>query len=943
NGSFSVSFGAHLELLGDPAVFAEGGDYTRELAGGATHVFDVATSALVTTLANDPPTAQERFGSFVSLSADRALISAWRARDEDGLDQVGAAYIFEDLGDQPPLPVDVEAIDSGSYRLDVDGSVDHSPDNENFYSGGRNTGFIVFSLEDLSDPIESGSIDFFKDIRSFASGVEEAYVQSVSFRAFDGDVSLLRAGGNQPDVAAALTTGAEIARADIAYEPDVRDRGGYDVAYPARIASFDAELLADGVAFLNDAIKAGVDEVAIGIVLDALGPGGEIFSQTSRAQGNVVLSLGFSEDAPEAADDAAATSEDAPAIIDVLANDAAAGDGSPARDPLSIVTVDGQEIVPGEPVALASGALVTLQPDGRLVYDPNGAFEALGAGAEVLDVFGYEVFDGFASDAAEVSVAVGGANDAPVVQSSVLTIDENSAAGAVVGTPSATDPEDDPLIFAIVGGDVDVDGDGSSSFAIDAATGLITVNDEDDLDFETRQRFELIVRVGDGDLSAEGTVTVEVGDLPDAPGATVLGDDVETGEDGEASGDVATADPPDADATLDAWSSGETEARPDRQSPPLTDDSSSVDPTLEVDGVDHVEGDGDRADAPPSELGSDDPDDAATITAPVESGDDEDAPQRIFGSDASETLRGGNADDRIYGRGERDELRGGRGDDRLYGQEDDDRLLGEAGDDQLHGGVDDDVLSGGAGDDSLFGQFGADRLWGGDGDDMLDGGRGADVMSGGPGDDVYYVDHADDVVDDRGDPDDFDIVMVMQTIRYQLGASVEHAMLDDAGGGGEIVGNRSDNVLSGNAEENALRGRGGHDTLDGARGDDVANGGAGRDLLIGGGGADRLLGRRGGDELVGNQGRDRLDGGRGGDALSGGAGRDVFVQSSGVDLVKDWRDGKDVFEIARGATRFGDLEFERRGDDVLIKTGSGDFRVESVEVGEFDRTDFFFV
>ena len=161
----------------------------------------------------------------------------------------------------------------------------------------------------------------------------------MSFLAFDGDVSRLREGGNQPDIAAALKTGVAIARAEIPYVPVVRDRGGYDVAYAPTIPSFDAELLSNGVAFLNEAIKRGVDEVAIAIVPGELGPGGSIFAQTSSAQGSVEFSLELSDAAPSAADDAAATDEDAPVAIDVLANDAEAD--APDGDPLSVLSVDG--------------------------------------------------------------------------------------------------------------------------------------------------------------------------------------------------------------------------------------------------------------------------------------------------------------------------------------------------------------------------------------------------------------------------------------------------------------------------------------------------------------------------------------------------------------------------------------------------------------------------
>jgi Ca2+-binding RTX toxin-like protein len=178
-----------------------------------------------------------------------------------------------------------------------------------------------------------------------------------------------------------------------------------------------------------------------------------------------------------------------------------------------------------------------------------------------------------------------------------------------------------------------------------------------------------------------------------------------------------------------------------------------------------------------------------------------------------------------------DVLHGGRGDDSLYGEQNADQLFGDDGNDRLYGGYEADELYGGSGNDELYGQEDGDRLAGGAGNDYLDGGTGADNMIGGVGNDTYFVDNAKDVIDDQGAATDQDTVIVMATITYKLGASVENAELKDVSGAASLTGNTLNNELTGNSSKN---------TLDGGIGKDVIYAGAGEDTLIGGAGADQL-------------------------------------------------------------------------------------------------------
>ncbi|MEM9923203.1 MAG: Calx-beta domain-containing protein [Cyanobacteria bacterium P01_D01_bin.50] len=99
----------------------------------------------------------------------------------------------------------------------------------------------------------------------------------------------------------------------------------------------------------------------------------------------------------------------------------------------------------------------------------------------------------------------------------VFTIEENSPEGTFVTQLSATDPEGDTLEYAITSGNIDPDGDGTAAFAIDSATGRITVADSGDLDFETTPTFNLNLNVTDeDDLSDNARITINLADVDES-------------------------------------------------------------------------------------------------------------------------------------------------------------------------------------------------------------------------------------------------------------------------------------------------------------------------------------------------------------------------------------------------------------------------------------------
>ena len=102
--------------------------------------------------------------------------------------------------------------------------------------------------------------------------------------------------------------------------------------------------------------------------------------------------------------------------------------------------------------------------------------------------------DGTLSDTAAITVNLNNLNDnAPAIADATVAIDENSANGTAVTNVSDSftgtdlDRDGDPITYSITGGNT------GGAFAINAATGAITVANSGALDFETNPSFTLTV------------------------------------------------------------------------------------------------------------------------------------------------------------------------------------------------------------------------------------------------------------------------------------------------------------------------------------------------------------------------------------------------------------------------------------------------------------------
>jgi VCBS repeat-containing protein len=168
-----------------------------------------------------------------------------------------------------------------------------------------------------------------------------------------------------------------------------------------------------------------VNELGRGVVVELSSSSDNLASAITDALGSVettdeatlTVTVEGEADPPVASDDSFSTSEDtALSAVSVLANDTDVDD-----DTLTVTEVNGSPTNVGTQVTLASGALLTVQADGSVAYDPNGAFDSLNDGETATDTFTYTVSDGNGgTDTATASITINGATDAPVSPPSIV-------------------------------------------------------------------------------------------------------------------------------------------------------------------------------------------------------------------------------------------------------------------------------------------------------------------------------------------------------------------------------------------------------------------------------------------------------------------------------------------------------------------------------------------
>ncbi|MDL1983033.1 MAG: DUF4347 domain-containing protein, partial [Deltaproteobacteria bacterium] len=241
---------------------------------------------------------------------------------------------------------------------------------------------------------------------------------------------------------------------------------------------------------------------------------------------------------PRAGEDLATVDEGGSVLIDVAANDT---DGENMLDLTSIVIASGPTY----------GSL-TVNGDGTVTYTHDGS-------ENFTDTFTYTIEDAtsFVSNAALVSITINPVNDnTPLIDDLTTSVAEDAAYTTLVtdlneaNTGNDTDIDGDALTYSITAGNAD------GIFAIDAATGEITVSDSTNLDYEITQQYVLTVEATDGTNTDTAAITLDVIDVDEFDVGAVTDSNAAANEIAEnaANGTVVgvTALATDADATNNA-------------------------------------------------------------------------------------------------------------------------------------------------------------------------------------------------------------------------------------------------------------------------------------------------------------------------------------------------------------------------------------------------------
>ncbi len=152
--------------------------------------------------------------------------------------------------------------------------------------------------------------------------------------------------------------------------------------------------------------------------------------------------------------------------------------------------------------------IVTVKKDkcSALDHEKNPTLKIEVAITDMVDVTDRSLISGGPNTVKKIiTVNVHDVNEPPTIIKETFSVDEDAKKGSVVDTVKATDPDKDPkfnkLIFTAIGGD-------TATFKIDSITGIVTLKDT--LDYETKSKYELVVRVYDGEYADTAIVPIYV-------------------------------------------------------------------------------------------------------------------------------------------------------------------------------------------------------------------------------------------------------------------------------------------------------------------------------------------------------------------------------------------------------------------------------------------------
>ncbi len=177
---------------------------------------------------------------------------------------------------------------------------------------------------------------------------------------------------------------------------------------------------------------------------------------------------------------------------------------------------DGSSFTIGSSATLPSGATVSVNSSGNLVYDPNGQFEHLAQGQTTTDSFTYNVENGAGgSDTVVATITIQGANDLPEVTSTLAdTIDEDTTLSGDLDNFITDVDETGNLQYQLISGPTN----GSATVNTDGTFSYTPANDytgSDSFSFRVTDSFG-------GQITATFNITVTPqNDLPTSADKTI--------------------------------------------------------------------------------------------------------------------------------------------------------------------------------------------------------------------------------------------------------------------------------------------------------------------------------------------------------------------------------------------------------------------------------------
>ncbi|MEZ5841019.1 MAG: LamG-like jellyroll fold domain-containing protein [Hyphomicrobiales bacterium] len=329
--------------------------------------------------------------------------------------------------------------------------------------------------------------------------------------------------------------------------------------------------------------------------------------------------------------------------------------------------------------------------------------------------------------------------------------------------------------------------DAGGAFAINAATGEITVADSARLDYETAQTMNITVRITDaGGLTYDEVVTVNIADVVETITGTAGNDTLYGGIGRDVMLGLGGNDNFYGSAGADSFDggTGTDGVRYTNSTQGLTINLTTGDATGDAAGDTYLNID------------------------------------KVFGSSYGDVITGGSGVQFLLGEGGNDVITGSSADERIYGGSGADTLDGGDGVDWLRysdgspAGITLDLatntVSGGHADGDVFSNFEAyegsvygDVMTGSSGSDFLMGYFGSDTVSGGDGDDTLYGDYV-----------------------YDTDSSGQADTIDGGAGNDTIYGQGGDDIILGGTGNDTILAGGGNDTITGGAGNDTIDGGA---------------------------------------------------------------------------------------------------------------------